>query len=138
MVSDSSLSIMNESHWRKPEEVPSIPPSFHTDQLLKKKQKHTFLFSIPSKEIYHFSQSSPPKFSGCFQGWLLYHYCTDGPSTYNSSIYDFSTLRTCESDMHLVETILQILNSDLFLAGHIQSDALLWFWTVSLSSQSAT
>lgn len=113
--------------------------SIHCSQLPHRPVKH-FLFLIFSKEIHHSILPSPPKFSDWFQGWLLHHYCIDSPPSYNGSTHDFSTLRMCESDMHLVETIRHILNFDLFLAGDTQSNTPLWCWAAAagLGSRPAT
>lgn len=56
-----------------------------------------------------------------------------GFSTYNGSTYDFSTLRWCKSNVHLVETILQFGIFIFSQASNIWDDILSWCWAAAES-----
>jgi hypothetical protein len=46
--------------------------------------------------------------------------------TNNGFTYNFSTLQGCRNDMHLVDTVFQLLNFELFLIYHCSVTHSLW------------
>ena len=68
---------------------------------------------------------------------LLWHLVTHRQTpTHPGSAHHFSALQGCKSNMPLVETVLWILNLDLFLIWRCVIHPLLWCWAVAATAVS--